>query len=85
MLQSAHKPNVPELRENLAALLAPVGGFLGFGLLANEADLQLFAVYSFEKSDRLPEFERHVRTDGMRSRRTHHVQSLLSGAKTAAR
>jgi hypothetical protein len=39
-------------RENLAILerpgLAPVRGFPDFGLLANEADLQLFAVYSFE-------------------------------------
>jgi hypothetical protein len=39
-------------RENLAVLkpggLAPVGGFFGLDLFPDEADPQLFAVYSFE-------------------------------------
>jgi hypothetical protein len=50
MLQSAHKPKVPELPGNFGSLETPltVRGFLGLGLLANETDLQFFAVYSFE-------------------------------------
>jgi hypothetical protein len=52
ILQSAHKAKIPA-GGKIWHLWAPsglplIGGFLGLGLLTNEADLQLFAVNSLE-------------------------------------